>query len=118
MLGLKLFPLFTPKEGEMAANIKLKMSFADVVTYFKYVPSLVGIILGAVAMVEAIRAGDPGPEKKAAVLAAIQGIWAQIAAEQNITVAFDKLIPLISILIDLAVALYNVFWKKTETLTV
>jgi hypothetical protein len=93
------------------SDAKLKVGFMDIVGYIKYVPSLVGVVMGAVAMVEAVMVGDPGTAKKAAVLASISGMWGQISAEYGIAGDFSKFVPILSLLIDLAVAIYNIFWK-------
>lgn len=87
-------------------------SFFDVIKYIGYVPQLAGTIMATVAFVEGIKAGDAGPEKKQAVLDSLKANWETISANFSSKVEFDKLVPLISLLIDLAVTVYNLFWKK------
>ena len=103
------------KGRQLKAVAPLGMGLFDIVSALRYIPSLVGVVMGAVAMVEAVKEGDPGADKKAAVLASIQGMWTQISAEYGIPGGYDKFIPLLSLLIDLAVAIYNTFWKKPVT---
>jgi hypothetical protein len=96
----------------MAEDMKLKIGFMDIISYVRYIPSLVGVVMGSVAMVEAIKAGDTGPDKKNAVLTSIQSMWTQISTEFGVPGGFDKYAPLLSLLIDLCVLIYNTFWKK------
>lgn len=96
----------------MAADLKLKVGFSDIISYIRYTPQLVGIVMGAVAMVEAIKSSDSGADKKAAVLTSIQGLWSQLSTDYGIPGGYEKYLPLLSLLIDLCVAIYNTFWKK------
>ncbi len=81
------------------------------IRYFGYIPQLAGVILAAVAFIEGIKAGDPGPEKKQAVMDAMKAGWDTISANFEVKRTFEELAPLIGILIDICVAMYNLFWK-------
>ena len=85
----------------------------DLIKYVGYIPQLAGTIMAAVAFVEGVKAGDPGPEKKAAVMAALESNWATVSSHFASPKTFSELAPLIGLLIDLCVAIYNLFWKKT-----
>lgn len=75
--------------------------------YITLLPFLYELIKGAVALVEATKAGLPGAEKKAAVLGAITSNWDSAQAAFGISVDVTKIIPVLSFLIDLIVAVYN-----------
>jgi hypothetical protein len=87
----------------------------DLIKYLGYIPQLAGTIMATVAFVEGIKVGDPGPEKKLAVLDALKLNWNTISVNfTSKVITFEQLVPLISLLIDLAVTIYNMFWKKLE----
>jgi len=89
------------------------IGFMDLVKYVTYVPNLITVVMASVAMVEAVKTGATGPEKKAAVLESIKLMWDKMAVDFKITASYESLVPLISLLIDLAVTIYNIFWKQT-----
>lgn len=88
------------------------IAFFDLIKYVGYIPQLAGTIMATVAFVEGVKSGDAGPEKKAAVMAALEASWSSISANFSSPKTFAELAPLIGLLIDLAVAVYNLFWKK------
>jgi len=90
----------------------MAISLFEIIKYIGYVPQLAGTIMATVAFVEGVKSGDPGAEKKQAVLDSLKANWETISANFSTKIEFDKLIPLISLLIDLAVTVYNLFWKK------
>lgn len=93
----------------------MAIGFFEIIRYIGFIPQLAGTVMAAVAFVEGVKLGDPGPEKKQAVLDSLRANWTAISAEfTNKTITFDQLVPLISLLIDLAVTVYNLFWKKDE----
>lgn len=89
----------------------MAIGFFDFIKYIGYIPQLAGTILATVAFVEGVKAGDPGPEKKQAVLDSMKANWDAIAVNFSGKTTFEQLAPLIGILIDLCVAIYNTFWK-------
>jgi len=90
----------------------MAIGFFEIIKYIGYVPQLAGTVMATVAFVEGVKAGDAGPEKKQAVLDSLKANWETISQNFTTKVDFNALIPLISLLIDLAVTVYNLFWKK------
>lgn len=90
------------------------MNVLTIIRYIGYIPQLAGLILSAVAFVEGIMAGGTGPDKKQAVLTSVETAWASLSAETGITKPFSEIAPLVSILIDLCVAIFNLFWKPKQ----
>jgi len=91
------------------------IGFFEIIKYIGYIPQLAGSVLATVAFVEGIKTGDVGPDKKQAVLDSLKLNWDAISSNfANKSITFEQLVPLISLLIDLAVTVYNMFWKKLE----
>lgn len=94
----------------------MAIGFLDLIKYIGYVPQLAGTIMATVAFVEGVKSGDAGPAKKQAVIDSLKANWESISSNfTNKSVTFEQLVPLISLLIDLAVTVYNMFWKKSVT---
>lgn len=89
-------------------------TFLLIVKYATLVPTLVGIINAGINFVESVKADAPGPEKKQAVIDGLRSMWEDIASEAKIKEPFDVFEPLISRLIDFAVAIYNVIGHFTH----
>jgi hypothetical protein len=90
----------------------MAIGFFELIKYVGYIPQLAGVVMATVAFVEGVKAGDAGADKKAAVLSALESSWSSISANFSTPKTFAELAPLIGLLIDLAVAVYNIFWKK------
>ena len=88
--------------------------------YLALIPALFALIKGSIEMVEAVSSGKTGPEKKQAVLDALQATWEGVQAAFGINVAYATIAPVIGLLIDLAVAIYNAtgFFQKKAVATV
>jgi len=85
--------------------------------YVSYVPALIFMIQAVVSLVESVKTGEPGGDKKNAVLEILSGNWESLSKEFRITVPIDVLKPVISFLIDLTVSVYNMigyFRKKDQ----
>lgn len=84
--------------------------------YITLIPRLVAIVQAAVAFVEGVKAHDPGTEKKAAVLEALESGWEGIGKEFQINVPYTVLKDVISFLVDFAVSIYNLvgYFKKKD----
>lgn len=88
--------------------------------FVKYIPVLIGLIKPTIEMVEATKAGLPGPEKKKAVLDAIESAWPALAAFLGLTAPISGVLAVAGILVDLCVGIYNaigVFAKKPPVVT-
>lgn len=86
--------------------------------YVTYVPALVMLISAVVSLVESIKRHDPGADKKNAVMEILAGNWESLSKEFKIVVPYEIIKPVISVLIDLTVSVYNAigfFTKKDET---
>ncbi len=84
--------------------------------YVSYVPSLIFMIQAVVSLVESIKNGEPGTEKKNAALDILGQNWESLSKEFKIVVPFDVLKPVISFLIDLTVSVYNMigYFRKKD----
>lgn len=88
-----------------------------ILRYITYVPSLVFLIQAIVTLVESIKKHEPGEDKKKAVLEIMGTNWESLSKEFQITVPFEVLKSVISVLIDLTVSVFNVigyFSKKDK----
>jgi len=85
--------------------------------YVTYVPALVFMIQAVVSLIESVKAGEPGADKKNAALEILQGNWANLATEFKITIPFEVLKPVISFLIDFTISVYNMvgYFTKKKT---
>jgi hypothetical protein len=93
-------------------NDKFKgLSLLSLIKYIGYIPQLASTILAMVAFVEGIMQGASGPEKKEAVLTSMENTWESVAANFETQKTFSDLSPLIGLMIDLCVTIYNLFWK-------
>lgn len=84
--------------------------------YVSYVPALIFMIQAVVALVEAVKIGEPGADKKNSVLDILGQNWESLSKEFKIMVPFEVLKPVISFLIDLTVSVYNMigYFRKGE----
>jgi len=84
--------------------------------YIMLIPILISLVQAAVQFVESVRADSPGPEKKAAVMDSLAASWGGLQKEFQITVPFSALGSIVSVLIDLAVSIYNAvgYFRKKE----
>jgi hypothetical protein len=82
--------------------------------YIMYVPTLISLIQAVVGLVEGVKAGASGPEKKQAVMDSLAASWSGLGAAAGIKVPFKDLSGVIGILIDLVVMTYNTIGHFTH----
>lgn len=88
-----------------------------VLRYIGYLPQLVGLIMVVVDMVESLKGGSLGPEKKKAVLDSLGSSWGAIQKEFKVDVPFAAFSGIIGVLIDLVVAVLNTVGYFTHAAT-
>jgi hypothetical protein len=87
--------------------------------YLSMMPLLYALVKGAVELVEATMAGLPGAEKKKAVLDALASAWPAAQETFKFAAPYEVILPVLSFLIDLVVAIYNLigYFKKDDAPT-
>lgn len=75
--------------------------------YLSILPVLVGMVMAVVNAVEALKSGTLGADKKKAVLDSFGSTWEAIQKEFKVKEPFSVFAPILGVLIDLVVAVFN-----------